>query len=696
MPTKENLPNPFQTSIVTSPHDNLCTIESLHKDVIDEMLSVFNKLEEEKTPRSIEQSPRAQVLLSTMAGNGKSHLLGRFRKQLQSRAIFIYIQYQDNPDGQWLNILKLLQQELNFPAEVYEKKFKSQGATPLDDLARELLLSLIVEGIKTGKITAKQSITEALKNNQPHVLDHIREQLPSLLNPSLIEKLVALWNKRLTESNTRLNRSLNAWIKVLIKYTTHSPGDEIRATSIAWLQGAELDAEEIKSLDLRLSEAGHGTNSDSHERYRNEQAFHIICDICAIYAFHKPIIFAFDQPETFMDDSTAAIRFGRTIADMWNNFRSKMIVIAANETHWADKIQRHFTSSDLWRFDTARYGKLKVRGIGKDQAQELVNAKLLASGYDESFTKEFLTLPWFSKLFEKTSSNISARQLQEHAAAALEQWQGQPVSEVMPADERLTAAYEIHRSQLLQSTKATAFDATKLLWIFTHGFSGLTGLQINLEFKSEKGYLGACWRAEPETRYFVFDDSTNWKRWKAILNEYNAYQSKEKFARGIAIWPTGLGKFSAGVNKLLDDAKSNGFHLLVLSDEDMAELYAGYALHVDVSNGNIPQANQADLLRFLGKRWQSWAERLKNAQKENSAGTIPPNTEKIDAPTFSADVLVEIISTHKMLSWSVLQTRLQERGLSPSIEAVLVATRPITDKISVLSAPNNHFFQWKS
>jgi hypothetical protein len=694
MQTKEQLPNPFQTAIITSPHDDLCTIESLHKEVFDELLNIFSKLEAEKNPQSNANSPKALVLLSRQAGNGKSHLMGRLCKTLQSRALFLYIQYQDNPDGCWLHVLELIRQELDFPNVDYEVKFKTQGMTPLDDLARDLLTSLIIESIQTGKRKANESFLIKLKNNPHEALTILNKQLPALLTATFLEDLVVLWSQRLITAKVRLNRPPSAWLKVLAAYTRHNPGNEIRSTAVAWLKGVELDSVEIKSLGLKVSEAGFGTSSESNERFRNEQAFNIIRDICSISAFHKPIIFAFDQPETFMNDPKAGYGFGRTIADMWINLHGKMILIAANESHW-EKVQAHFALSDLDRFDRSRYEKLRVRGIKKSQATELVNAKLSASGYSASLAQDFLNTLWLDKLFQDNTSEISARKLQEHASIQLELWKGHTPS-VKNIPERLEESYETHRTQLLQSAKATAFDATKLLWIFTHGFSGLTGLQINLEFKSEKGYLGACWRAEPETRYFVFDDSTNWKRWKAILNEYTTYQSKEKFARGIAIWPTGLGKFSAGVNKLLDDAKSNGFHLLVLSDEDMAELYAGYALHVDVSNGNIPQANQADLLRFLGKRWQSWAERLKNAKKESSAGTIPPNTEKIDAPTFSADVLVEIISTHKMLSWSVLQTRLQERGLSPSIEAVLVATRPITDKISVLSAPNNHFFQWKS
>src|ERR1700739_5056487 len=84
IPTLSN--NPFEKDVVQEPRDHPPSVSSLNHETLDELLSQFKNVE------SSGASPtrKAELILSPAPGYGKSHLIGRFFKELGNHAVRVY------------------------------------------------------------------------------------------------------------------------------------------------------------------------------------------------------------------------------------------------------------------------------------------------------------------------------------------------------------------------------------------------------------------------------------------------------------------------------------------------------------------------------------------------------------------------------------------------------------------------------
>ena len=79
--------NPFEKDVVHEPRDHPPSVSSLNQETLDKLLSQFKNVE------SFGESPtrKAELILSPAPGYGKSHLVGRFFKELGNQAVRVYI-----------------------------------------------------------------------------------------------------------------------------------------------------------------------------------------------------------------------------------------------------------------------------------------------------------------------------------------------------------------------------------------------------------------------------------------------------------------------------------------------------------------------------------------------------------------------------------------------------------------------------
>jgi hypothetical protein len=81
IPTLSN--NPFEKDVVHEPRDHPPSVSSLNHETLNKLLSQFKTVESFGASRT----RKAELILSPAPGYGKSHLVGRFFKELGNQAV---------------------------------------------------------------------------------------------------------------------------------------------------------------------------------------------------------------------------------------------------------------------------------------------------------------------------------------------------------------------------------------------------------------------------------------------------------------------------------------------------------------------------------------------------------------------------------------------------------------------------------
>ncbi|MBP0001537.1 MAG: ATP-binding protein [Cyanobacteria bacterium SID2] len=100
----QRVPNPFDCETFWSgnfwqeeQNPNL-TVDSIHQQALEELESILDLIVEDRRSRT--------VLLEGETGSGKTYLLGRFKRQLNDRAFFVYVEPFTASDYIWRHILR--------------------------------------------------------------------------------------------------------------------------------------------------------------------------------------------------------------------------------------------------------------------------------------------------------------------------------------------------------------------------------------------------------------------------------------------------------------------------------------------------------------------------------------------------------------------------------------------------------------
>lgn len=615
-------PNPFARPVIDGPRDALATAPSIHKAELQRILAAFEQLAQQPAPR-LKRGSLATLVLSQMPGSGKSHLLGRLWRELNGRALVVFLRGHQDEHAFWRRILERLVQELEYPEATDQRVLQPGTATQLDSLARHLLADLMQRALDQKLLNIQPQTVQMVRDGRAEVMSLLKRNLSGLM--AWLGKLVPIWINQLAKAGLHLERDAVAWLKVLTCYTVYQPNETQRGLALAWLQGNELEVQEAALLGLGASQRRPQASGSEGESSLNESAFKCVKDLCALSAFFRPVVFAFDQTEIYGQSPALAHAFGATIGRLQAECINQFTVVTSNEHPWLTCIHKHFELADQDRFDPQL--RVVIKGIQQEQAHELVSIKLQSAGYPEAFIADFLARPWMSELYASRVVRPLPRDIEKAASRALGALiHGEPSPDktdtssppeadtALEVDATLRQSFENHRTRLLNTPKALDFDVGVLSWTLGTGLSRVPGLRVEEGFRSAKQKLQGCWRSGTHTTFFILDDSTHWKRWLSIVADYHHHtqseQRKGQHVRGMVLWHRSLKPATEGMRKQLDSPTATGLLLHDLSDTDMAQLYAAQALYTEICQGDLPGITLPALLDFLGQHLQPWAHAL--------------------------------------------------------------------------------------
>lgn len=620
------LPNPFSRPVVDGPRDVRASAESIHRDALAHLLRAFEELAAQPLPR-LQRGPLAVRVISQMPGSGKSHLLGRLWQALNGRATVIFLRAHQDRHAFWRRILERLVQELEQPEATDQRTLAPGDATQLDGLARHLLADLIERNAATkAPSKSRDKALHDLRHGSPSVLAGVRRQFANLLRG--LDTLVPTWMQQLAQAGVRLERDPVAWLKVLCHYTLHPANHPVRLLALAWLQGKELEPEEAPLLGLSASQCRVCPPGDISESSLNESAFQAVKDLCALGAFFRPLVFAFDQTEIYGQDEALARAFGATIARLQDECINQLTLITANEQPWQHRLWARFEQADQDRFDLTR--QVMLKGIDLAQARELLRVKLRQAEWPSTDIDALCQADWLATLFANPATRPLAREVEKAACQAIATLADQPSpQQALSSPERELAR---HRERLLATPQKLAFDIGVLLWALNDGVAHVPGLSVVPNFAQPKRRLQGCWQWLGHALLLILDDSTHGGHWKAVVADYHRQADVERAqgreVRGAVLRHHSLKPMGEGTRQLLASAQATGLRVVDMPDPLMASLYAAQALYGEVCTGDAENLRLDDLLAHLGVALRAVVEHVVGHALPEAAPPPPPPEPK--------------------------------------------------------------------
>ena len=103
--------NPFEKDVVHKPRECPSSVSTLNEDILAGLIGAFRAVNEDRAS----VGNKAELILSSAPGYGKSHLIGRLFKALNRRAIQVYLTPFQTVALCWQSILLHLVNELDYP-----------------------------------------------------------------------------------------------------------------------------------------------------------------------------------------------------------------------------------------------------------------------------------------------------------------------------------------------------------------------------------------------------------------------------------------------------------------------------------------------------------------------------------------------------------------------------------------------------
>ncbi|MBF0537471.1 MAG: hypothetical protein HQL03_04360 [Nitrospirae bacterium] len=582
--------NPFDNDIASGPRPIPESV-ALNDNILDELILKF---ETRKDSSTVRQQLRAQLVLSSEPGYGKSHLIGRLFGKLSQRATLVYLTPFVNSSTYWKTILRKTVQELKYNDNLDSKV---ESYTQLEAFAHGILVNLIESGINSGKIrtTTKKAILDFLHNK--NILEFRAAKKMLTFVQKNIGGLEKIFINELKRKGIVLNViSESSWFRVLFTYAYLSVNNNITDACLAWLNGEGIDAEEAKQIGIRKSDI---PSNDISSGEINELSKERILDLCMLATFYRPFVFCFDQTENYLVDKGLIDALGSVIQVLVDGCYNQMTVITANRQPWGI-IKGHLQVAYQDRIET-----LQLKGINRQQASELIELRFTVTGSNDPEKKNFIgDGTWLAEMFQQ-ASEIGIRSFIQ---ACKERF-----GKVPPIT--IEALYIKSIEKRKSQPKSLVFDENILNWLVYNAARGIPGLTIG-KFNGNNNYFTVQWKLNGWYIYFGFEDGSNVSRWQAITKSaQRLYQdnrnTKVVLFRTHELSPIpGRGWIKSA--PIIEAAKRQCLHILQLQppnkDPMIIELYAAYDLYSEAVSEDIPFTpeqvlNDAFVRKVLQRFW---------------------------------------------------------------------------------------------
>lgn len=568
--------NPFCDDIVSGPRDIPESI-GLNDNILDKLVLKF---ETRKDSSAVKKPLKAQLVLSSEPGYGKSHLIGRLFGKLSQLATLVYLTPFVNSTTCWKTILLKTMQELKYNDNLDSNV---QSYTQLEAFAHGILVNLMESGLNSGLIKAKNKTAILNFLHTKTILDFRKARTMLTFVQKNITGLEGIFSNELRRKGIVLNViPESSWFRVLCTYAYMSADNNITDACLAWLNGENISTAEAQQIGLRDSAI---PNSDMSGGERNALSKERMLDLCTLAAFYRPFVFCFDQTENYLADKGLIPALDSVIQVLVNECYNQMTVITANRQPWKI-INEELQVACKQRIDT-----LQLKGINKQQASELIDLRFRLAGLTDSDKKKNFIGDgkWLTDIFQQTPE-VGARSFIHECKDRFEDIFVEP-----PPKVTIEVLYKAVIETRISQPKLLVFDDGILNWLVCKAIRGIPELTIN-KINDDRGYFTVLWKLNGRLIYFGFEDGSNVARWQAIAKRAQMLYQKNRNTKAVMLRTHELSPIPGPgwlkTAPLIEAAKRECLHILHLQhpnkDPMIIELYAAYGLYSEAIAGDIP------------------------------------------------------------------------------------------------------------
>ena len=668
--------NPFADQIINEPQRLEAVVGGLNDRPLEMLLAEFARLADGPAPRARRRLPYAHLVSSPQPGYGKSHLIGRLYREIQGRAIFVYILAIQNPATVFQSLMQAIVRELHFPPRSASGPLDREQSTQLDLLAHHVFAHLLADLIenRVGVEIDTPADTPAKLRADP-LLAFNRGTEGDLWADWMrqhFEKLLPYFEEAF-EARRVVLHSPRGWLRALFHYAW-SPFDAAKRRYVRdWITAHPLDTEEYARLEMRAADA---PDTDISAHAANELCRQRLADLGQLAGYFRPLVFCFDQTEIYAHQTELARSFGMAVAALVNEVENHLTVVTSNQEPWVARIQPNIEVADA---DRIARPFLTLEGLTRDQGRELVRLRLEAWRKTPAAVASFLDKAWLAELFPEASNQMGARHFLQKCK---ERWVRRPAPSAP-----LSELYQQHRDRLMAEPQRHLFEPDMLQWLVEEAARGLPDLEAS---RLDQPYFRVKWWTRERYCAFGFEAGTHWKRWETIMKVSQNAATTTPPTKSVFFRTPEL-PVLPGAWKIADQfrlAQASCLHIIVLGVEEIAELYAAKELFADATQQNIP-FSAVQVMSFLREQLAPWWERLRGPV--GRPALPPPARPARPGSPLSAEVR-EIVEKERFLSVDEVILKLS----TPASKDDVLKACGYSVEIRIHSHPNMIVLQWQT
>jgi len=586
--------NPFEKDVVHEPRDHPPSVSSLNHETLDKLLTQFKKVE------SSGESPsrKAELILSPAPGYGKSHLVGRFFKELGSQAVRVYIPPFETTSTYWQSILLLTVDELDQSADWDSRDFEEP--TQLDAFAEGVLRSLTAAAIRRGAIQVVRGelSAEAFQSSPEMSLRDGQDRQSTWFRGHFLDDLLPILRQQLAP----LRLKSAEWPRILFAYLTAPPGSDERQSCLTWIRYEPLDDNvstlwELPRAENPVPEPVENVNVGAWTR---------LSDLCTLSRFYQPFVFCFDQTEGYTVRPELMSQFGNTVSRIVAECSCQLTVVTANQNIWDARLLPGMDVAHRDRFSEAHL----LKPLSRAEAEELIDLRLKACSPPEEAVRSLKDPQWLDSVFVG-ARGIPAREFMKLCRL---RWDGKSTTDLQRRP--IAEIYQEYLAEFLSNPHWLTFDPDTFRWLVQEPFvmgSNIACKPISLK----NGYFELMWQqGDTADVMFGFLHEGQHNQWRKIAqltedwaNGQSGKQTKAVFFRTpeLSKVPKPNWKTTA---EIIEKAMQRNLELITLTSEETARLYSARDLYNEALAGNADGYSGSEVLEFLVDELGGWRERL--------------------------------------------------------------------------------------
>jgi hypothetical protein len=586
--------NPFEKDVVHEPRDHPPSVSSLNQETLDRLLSQFRNVK--SSGESATQ--KAELILSPAPGYGKSHLVGRFFKELGNQAVRVYVPPFETTSTYWQSILLLTVDELDQAADWDSRGFEEP--TQLDGFAEAVLRSLAAAAIRRGAIQVIRGdlSAEAFESSPEVSLRDGQDRASVWFRGHFLDDLLPILRQQLAP----LRLKSAEWPRMLFAYLTAPPGSDERQSCLTWLRYEPLD-ENVSDL-WQLPRAENPVPEPVENV--NVGAWTRLSDLCTLSRFYQPFVFCFDQTEGYTVRPELMSQFGNTVSRIVAECSCQLTVVTANQNIWDARLLPGMDVAYRDRFSEPHL----LKPLSRAEALELIDLRLKSCSPSEQAVRKLKDPAWLDSVFVG-ARGIPAREFMKLCRL---RWDGKSTTDVHRRP--LAEIYQEYLAEFLANPHWLKFDPDTFRWLVQGPFvmgSNIACKPISLK----NGYFELMWQkgdtAEVMFGFLHEGQHTQWKKIAQLTEEWASGQSG-KLTKAVFFRTPELSKVPKpnwkATGEIIEKALSRNLELITLTSEETARLYSARDLYNEALAGNADGYSGSEVLEYLVDELGNWRARL--------------------------------------------------------------------------------------